>query len=92
MALLWPCTGLKELAVAAAIDPESGFDEGMRLTTSADILEICGSFIKKALNLIELAHISVSEFLTSKIFPDGSPNEYYISKYHANLLLQANFS
>src|SRR5271168_3690539 len=36
---------LNELAVAAVLDPESEFDEAMRLTSCDDILEICGSFI-----------------------------------------------
>lgn len=79
---------LRELAVAAVIDPESDFEEEMRLTTCSDILEICGSFVKMDhKSVIELAHFSVIEFLTSETLPGGSRNEYFIDKDRANILL-----
>src|SRR5271170_441970 len=80
---------LNELAVAAVVDPEIQFNEAMRLTTDDDILEICGSFIKgsRGNSRIEFAHFSVHEFLTSAVMPDNSPNEYYVDKESANILM-----
>jgi ankyrin repeat protein len=81
--------GLNELAVAAVVDPEIQFNEAMRLTTDDDILEICGSFLKggRGNRIIEFAHFSVHEFLTSAVMPDNSPNDYYVDKESANVLL-----
>jgi len=85
---------LTELAVAAVIDSECDFDEGMRLTTSDDILEICGSFVKiERKSVIRLAHFSVQEFFTSATLPDGSRNDYFLDKELANMqFLKACFS
>lgn len=80
---------LKELAVAAVIDQDSEFDDGRRLATCDDILEICGSFIRrgKKREIVELAHFSVTEFLASSTLPDGSANECFIDKDQANMIL-----
>jgi len=86
---------LKELAVAAVLDPESEFEDAMRLTSCDDVLEICSSFVKlgAGTTIVEFAHFSVTEFLTSAMLPNGAPNEHYVDQESANvLILKACFS
>lgn len=79
---------LRDLAVAAVIDPESGYEDSMRLTASDDILEICSSFIQVGpREIIEFAHFSVTEFFMSAVLPDGSRNHYHFEPERAHLLL-----
>jgi hypothetical protein len=71
---------LNELGVALAIDPnDETFNEGEKLDSDDQLLEICGSLIKLDQDfVVELGHFSVKEFLTSKRLPGGSINPYYI--------------
>jgi hypothetical protein len=79
---------LRDLAVAAVLDPESEYEDSMRLTASDDILEICSSFIQVGpREIIEFAHFSVTEFFMSAVLPDGSRNHYHFEPERAHLLL-----
>jgi hypothetical protein len=73
---------LKELALAAIIDPETDFSDEQRLDRDEMLLEICGSFIKmnQETQIITIGHFSVREYLTSSALPDGTPNRFFVTE------------
>lgn len=78
---------LTELAIGIAIDPEDKyFDETKKLPRKERILELCGSLVNhdSENDTVELAHISVRQFLMSETTPDASKNEYYICPIASN--------
>lgn len=82
---------LSELVVAIAIVPGStNFDEERLLDNDLMLLEILGSLIRvnRDTLIVDLAHFSVVEYLTSLSLPDGSPNPYFIDvrETHGELL------
>jgi ankyrin repeat protein len=88
--------GLKlgELAAAAAIDPvESVFDPEKMLDSHELLLEILGSLVRfnPKLHRVEIAHFSVTEYLTARTLGSGLPssNPDYLDKTesHGELLL-----
>lgn len=80
---------LSELAIAAVIDPEKPFDEEDEFDSPTDILKYCGSLLRfnEATKIVEISHISVSQFLKSQALPDGSTNPYYIDEAKGHLLI-----
>lgn len=80
---------LAEVALAAVIDPESGFDEEYELDEPERLLNYCGSLVKfnAATNIVEISHISVSQFLTSRMLPDASVNPHYVDEHKGQLLI-----
>src|ERR1700736_3909029 len=83
---------LDGLAVVAAIDPtESVFDPENMLDSPELLLEILGSLVKlnSELHCVEIAHFSVTEFLTSRTLGSGLDNPDYIdkTKSHGELLV-----
>ena len=80
---------LKELALAAIIDPQADFSDEQKLDRDEMLLEICGSFIKmnEETQIITFGHFSVREYLTSSSLPDGTPNRFFVNETDGNALL-----
>lgn len=80
---------LVHVATAASIDPAVAFEEEQRIDEDENILDIVGSLIKinKETDVVELIHISVTQFLTQSKLPDGKENPYYLDEAESNALL-----
>lgn len=91
-ALLWLVfckrpLNLRELVIAIAIEPQDAqFEESKMLDYDEQILEICGPLVKfdGYLNVVELGHFSVKEYLTSKLLPDGTDNPDFLDDIDGN--------
>jgi hypothetical protein len=85
---------LHELAVAAVIDSHE-FSEEQKLDTDDLILTYCHSFIKfnPVSKIVEIGHVSVTQYFTSMFLTDGSPNPYYMEeKASHQLILETCFT
>lgn len=80
---------LSHLATAASIDPKRIFDEEQRVDENESMFDICRSLISvnTVTKAIELSHVSVTQFLTTPILPDGTKNNYCLDVVEGNALL-----
>jgi Ankyrin repeat len=95
-ALMWliysagPLT-LAELAVAAIYDPKVEFDEEEKFDSDDMVLDYCCSFArlnkKYHPTVVEISHISVTQYLKSETLLDGTPNPYFLGENDAHMLL-----
>lgn len=84
---------LNELAAAVVIDPNTGFSNEHRLDNDERVLQICGSFLKAntKTSIVELAHFSVHEFITSDVLPSGEINEFHVSSKKGHAFVLASY-
>lgn len=79
---------LSELAAAVSVEPGKQFELD-QIVDAEVILEVCGSFIRRKdqSDLVEFAHISVSEYFATQQFSDGDFNADFIDKIAGHRLL-----
>lgn len=81
---------LTELAIAIAIRPGRPFNDEEKLDDDELLLEILGSLVRlnRLTKTIDLAHFSVTEYLTTPYLADGTPNLHFINPEvgHVDLL------
>src|SRR5579859_3445045 len=71
---------LPELALASVIDLQTGYDEEYELDDPQRLLDYCGSLAKynASTRVVEISHLSVSQFLKSQQITGGSVNDHYL--------------
>lgn len=85
---------LCHLATAASIDPEYEYDEEQRFDENEHLFDFCKSLIRidRETKVVELCHISVTQFLQSDRLPDDEHNDYFLDESEGHrLLLRACF-
>ena len=85
---------LKELAIAAVIDPAIEFNEEQRLDNDALVLDYCGSLVKynSVSKSVEISHISITQYFKWRELDDMT-NPYYLDESECHtLLLKSCFS
>lgn len=80
---------LEALALASVIEPKHDFDEEGMLDEDEMVVDYCGSFVRlnRQSNIVEISHISVTQYLTSRTLPDGSINTHYLDEMESHVRL-----
>jgi Ankyrin repeats (3 copies) len=80
---------LREVSIAAVIEPSREYDPEQELDVDEMVLEICGSFLKmnSRTKIVEFAHLSVAEYFTSERLPDKTKNPDFINRDRGQRLL-----
>jgi len=80
---------LPELALASVIDLQTGYDEEYELDDPQRLLDYCGSLVKynASTRVVEISHLSVSQFLKSQQITGGSVNDHYLDEDKGHLLI-----